>query len=116
MKKSGRVLWICIFLSFGPLAVGEAEDFVYNDHGQRDPFWPLVSSGGAIVNYDSNFSASELILEGIIADGKSRLAIINGNIVEEGKKIGFYMVQQIFTDRVVLMKDGQTTVLRMKKE
>lgn len=93
-----------------------ADDFAYNDHGQRDPFWPLVSSGGAVVNYDSNFSASEMVLEGIIADGKSRLAIINGTIVEEGKRIGFYTVQQVLSDRVVLIKDGQSTVLQLKRE
>jgi len=99
-----------------PLMAGADEVFVYNDHGQRDPFWPLVSSGGAIVNYDTNLSVSEMLLEGIIADGKSRIAIISGTIVEEGKKIGQYTVQQIFPDRVILVKDGQSMVLRLKKE
>ncbi|NTV29390.1 MAG: general secretion pathway protein GspB [Candidatus Omnitrophica bacterium] len=116
MKQLCRTLLMLGFIVGLPISFGLANDFTYNDHGQRDPFWPLVSSGGAIVNYDSNFSASELVLEGIIADGKSRLAIINGNIVEEGKKIGFYTVQQIQADRVVLVKDGQSLVLRMKKE
>jgi hypothetical protein len=116
MKQTAWMLLMMFLFIALPLTPGMAEGFTYNDRGQRDPFWPLVSSGGAIVNYDSNFAASELILEGIIADGKSRIAIINGNIVEEGKKIGFYTVQQILADRVVLVKDGQDTVLRMKKE
>jgi len=115
MKRNFVVVlfWILIMLPFSARA---EEGFVYNDHSQRDPFWPLVSSGGAIVNYDTNLSVSEMLLEGIIADGKSRIAIISGTIVEEGKKIGFYTVQQIFPDHVILVKDGQSMVLRLKKE
>ncbi len=116
MKKHVWVLLMMICVSGLFYRPAMADSFSYNDHGQRDPFWPLVSSGGAIINYDSNFSASELILEGIIADGQSRIAIINGNIVEEGKKIGFYTVRQILGDHVVLEKDGQSIELRMKKE
>ncbi|MBF0619908.1 MAG: hypothetical protein HQL19_07055 [Candidatus Omnitrophica bacterium] len=94
----------------------DAADFAYQDHAQRDPFWPLVTSGGAIVNYDSNFAVSEMMLEGIISDGKGRIAIINGAIVEEGKRFGIYMVQKIEANRVILVKDGQTSVLQLKKE
>ena len=81
-----------------------------------DPFWPLVSQGGAIVNYDTNFVVSEMTLEGVVSDGVGGIAIINGNVIEQGKKIGLYTVQEIRRDRVILMKDGKTSVLQIKKE
>ncbi len=115
MKKTITFIFI-LGLFFSAAAVSAEEKFTYNDHGQRDPFWPLLSSGGAIVNYDSNFSVSELVLEGIIADGKSRLAIINGSIVEEGKRLGNYTVQQVLPDSVILTVGSETTVLHLKKE
>lgn len=99
-----------------PAAVESETDAAYSDHGLRDPFWPLVSSGGAIINYDTNFSVSEMTLEGIISDGGGFIAIINGSVVEKGKRIGFYEVQDIRSDRVVLIKDGKTSVLLLKKE
>jgi hypothetical protein len=108
---------IILSASFLICGIAAAEDgFVYNDHNLRDPFWPLVSQGGAIVNYDTNFVVSEMTLEGVVSDGAGGVAIINGNIVEQGKKIGLYTVQEIRKDRVILMKDGKTSVLQIKKE
>jgi hypothetical protein len=88
----------------------------YDDRGLRDPFWPLVSSGGALVSYDSNFSVSEMQLEGIISDARGSAAIINGTIVEQGKMIGLYTVKEVQADRVVLVKDGFESILSLKKE
>ncbi len=93
-----------------------AADAAYDDHGVRDPLLPLVTAAGAIVTYDANFSVDEMALEGIITDGEGRVAIINGNIVEQGKMIGLYTVGRIDDDRVILLKDGQESVLQLKKE
>jgi Tfp pilus assembly protein PilP len=108
------IIFLAFLLSCDILVADEA--FVYKDHGLRDPFWPLVSQGGAIVNYDTNFMVSEMTLEGIVSDGEGGVAIINGNIVEQGKKIGLYTVQEIRKDRVILLKDGATSILQIKKE
>ena len=89
---------------------------VYDPHGARDPFLPLVTPGGAIITYETEFAVSEMALEGIVSDGAGRIAIINGNIVEAGKMIGLYTVQAIEQDRVILLKDGETSVLQLKKE
>ncbi|MBF0594209.1 MAG: hypothetical protein HQL22_04510 [Candidatus Omnitrophica bacterium] len=91
-------------------------DFVYDDHGQRDPFWPLVTAGGAIVTYETNFAVTEMVLEGIVSDGDGGIAIINGTVVEQGKQYGMYTVEKIDPDKVILVKDGQTSELRIKKE
>jgi len=110
------VLFLFLFLSSAAAAFAQDSDFVYDDHNQRDPFWPLVTPGGAIVNYETNFTVSEMVLEGVIVDARGGLAIINGTVVEQGKQIGAYVVQKIEPDRVVLVKDGQESVLRLKKE
>ena len=114
MKRS--VMFILCGLVIASVAWAEEAEFVYNDHGARDPFWPLVTAGGALVNYDTNFTVSEMTLEGVIEDGRGGLAIINGTVVEVGKRIGQYIVQAINPDRVILEKDGQTIELRLKKE
>ena len=92
------------------------EDFVYDDHAQRDPFWPLVTAGGAIVTYETNFAVAEMILEGVVSDGEGGIAIINGTVVEQGKMFGSYMVEKIDQDKVTLVKDGQVSELRIKRE
>ncbi len=97
-------------------AMADGLPFMYDPHGARDPFQPLVTAGGAMVAYTADFTVSEMALEGIISDGSGCIAIINGAIVEQGKMVGPYKVERIETDRVVLQKDGVTSVLQLKKE
>ncbi|MEI6438115.1 MAG: hypothetical protein WCO69_05140 [Candidatus Omnitrophota bacterium] len=97
-------------------AVTVEPEFVYDDHAQRDPFLPLVTAGGAVVTYDTSFAVAEMTLEGIVSDGQGGVAIINGTVIEQGKPFGLYMVQKIERDRVILVKDGQISELRLKKE
>lgn len=94
----------------------EADAFIYDEHARRDPFWSLVTPTGAIVTYDTTFSVSEMMLEGIVSDGQGGVAIINGKVLEQGKAIGGYEVFRIEKDKVILLKDGQESVLRLKKE
>ena len=105
-----------VFLPAVRSVCADETNFIYDPHGARDPFLPLVTPSGAIITYETEFAVSEMALEGIVSDGKGRVAIINGNIVEQGKMIGFYTVQSIDVDRVILLKDGKTSVLQLKKE
>lgn len=97
-------------------AFAQGTSFIYDSHGVRDPFLPLVTPGGAIITYDTEFVVSEMSLEGIVSDSTGRVAIINGNIVGKGQMIGLYTIQDIKEDRVILLKDGETSVLQLKKE
>ena len=47
----------------------------YDDHGMRDPFWPLVSSSGTIINYGQDVSVSDMILEGIVSNGQGAYTV-----------------------------------------
>ncbi len=92
------------------------EAFVYDNHAQRDPFRPLVTASGAVVTYDTSFAVAEMVLEGIVSDGDGGIAIINGTVVEQGKLFGQYIVEKIDPDKVILVRDGQPSELRIKKE
>ena len=109
---------ILLFLLTTPVyAQKEETQFVYDDHGKRDPFWRLVSPSGAILNYDSDLLLSDMALDGIISDPDGQnLAIINSVIVKTNDKIGLYVVSQVDKDKVILNKGAEIYVLKLKKE
>ena len=104
-------------------SVGRAEEeneeqhFVYNDHGNRDPFWPLVNQNGSIINFETDFTIADLYLEGVMAGtGGKNLAIINGKIVRENDKIGQFSIIHIESESVTLRKGEDEFTLKLKKE
>ena len=111
--------WIIVFFILIGVGVSWADEppAQYDDHGKRDPFWRLVSAGGAILNYDNDLSISDMILEGIIQDRSGKnLAIINSKVVTVGDKVGLFVVLDIGRDGVTLNKGQETFVLKLKKE
>lgn len=97
--------------------VESQEVFLYNDRGARDPLWPLVSSSGIILNYDTDYLITELSLEGIIVDAHGKnVAIINGQILEEKGQIGQFVVDKISSETVTLNKHGQIFELKVTEE
>lgn len=106
-------------LVFGFWVYGHAADkkFVYEDHGRRDPFWPLVSSSGVFLHYGTDLVASDMVLEGIVADKNGKnIAIINSMVITVNDRIGLYVVEKIETDRVMLIKGQERYILKLKKE
>ena len=113
MKKI--IFWGLMLVTI-PVFAGQPSEFVYDEKGIRDPFWPLVSPSGTIVSYGNDISISDMILEGIITDAqKGSIAIINGNVVKEKDKIGSYIIQRIETEMVLLKKDQETFKLYLPK-
>ena len=111
------LIFILLFFSSTLWAEEKASDFVYDDHGKRDPFWNLVTPAGVVMNYDSDVQISDLTLAGIISgkDGEN-LAIINNTIVKPQDKIGSFVVDKIERDKVFLINGQQSVVLKIKKE
>jgi len=90
--------------------------FVYNEHGKRDPFAPLVSPNGSLISYDSNIAVSDMSLEGVVIDPQGKnLAIINGKIVKSGDLVGLYTVESIANDHVNLMNGKEHLTVKLKK-
>ena len=114
-----RFFIIFSLLVFSPALWAEEkqEEFVYDDHGKRDPFWDLVTLAGVVMNYDSDVQISDLTLAGVISgkDGEN-LAIINNTIVRTNDKIGPFVVDRIERDKVLLINGQQNFMLKIKKE
>lgn len=66
---------------------------------KRDPF------SGVMINQDLD-SMAKPVLNGVIWSQDSALAILNGNIVRQGDKVGSYLVVKIRENSVVIT-DGQ---------
>ena len=110
------MIFSLLVFSFPLWAEEKQDDFVYDDHGKRDPFWNLVTPAGVVMNYDS-VQISDLTLAGIISgkDGEN-WAIINNTIVRPNDKIGPFVVNKIEQDKVFLINGQQSFVLKIKKE
>ncbi|MBN1794444.1 MAG: hypothetical protein JW844_05715 [Candidatus Omnitrophica bacterium] len=83
--------------------------FLYDAKKQRDPFVPLLKPDGT-PNADvyGPGSIEELNLEGIAWDsGGEGIAIINGNLVKEGDKIGNITIVKITKEGVQVEIDGE---------
>jgi hypothetical protein len=108
--------FILVLMLFFANSVYAQEAFVYNDHGKRDPFVPLVSSAGMVVTYDEDLSVNDLVLEGIVADASgNNVAIVNGKIVKARDPIGPYVVDVIAVDHVEFLKGTERFILKIKK-
>lgn len=108
----------CVCTAFGDEGKGNAT--AYDAGGRRNPFAPLITPDGRLLQLETEETAGEpraLALEGIIYD-KSGLsyAIVNGAVVKIGDSIGEYQVLRIEKHRVVFVKDGQPQTIELKEE
>ena len=111
-----KFLCFVLMLLFENLVYAQGA-FVYDDHGKRDPFVPLVSSSGMVVTYDEDLSVNDLVLEGIVADASgNNAAIVNGKVVRAHDQVGPYRVDLIAVDHVELLKGTERFILRVKKK
>jgi hypothetical protein len=109
-------LIIFLLLIISANLVYAQEPFVYDEHGKRDPFVPLVSSAGIVVTYDEDLAVNDLVLEGIVADASgNNVAIVNGKVVKAHDKIGPYVVDVIAVDHVEFLKGTERFSLRIKR-
>lgn len=124
-----KVKKIFLMLFLGSCVLAFAEDkftpsettfltgFTYDSKGKRDPFLPLVSKEGYLINREADVLATDMNLEGIIYDpsGKS-LAIINGQVLKVGDTISNYSIIEIEKHRVILLRDAEKFILELKEE
>jgi len=108
--------FIFVLILFLTKSVYAQGPFVYDDHGKRDPFKPLVSEDGLVITYDEDLSVNDLNLEGVIADGSgNNAAIVNDKIVKVHDQIGPYVVDVITSDHVEFLKGTDRYILQIKK-
>ena len=117
MKRIVPVFIIWCVMATTAFPKEETATFLYDDHGRRDPLWPLVTSSGAVMNYKTEVFVSDLVLEGIIVEANgNNLAIVNGMVVKPNDSVGQYTVSEISANAVVLIKGQEKFTLRLKKE
>ena len=111
MKMLGSMLVMVL-----TLASSVSADFVFDEHGKRDPFVPLVSASGTVIADDADLTVSDMHLEGILADSTgNNLAIINGKMVKASDQVGSWTVESISQDQVAIVKGQDRSVLKLKK-
>ncbi len=93
------------------------EQFTYDAKGRRDPFIPLVTPDGRLLKLETEENALGLSLEGIIYDEHGlSYAIVNGAVLKVSDKAGNYQVLRIEKNKVIFIKEGQTTEVKLKEE
>lgn len=93
------------------------EGFKYDAKSKRNPFIPLVTPDGRLIKLEPEENKKDLSLEGIIYDENGiSYAIVNGEVVNVGDKIDDYQVLKIEKNKVIFIKEAQTTEIELKKE
>ena len=114
MLRFGCALWL---ISVMCSSVCAQETFVYDDHGKRDPMWPLVTPNGVVMNYDAKYDITDLNLEGIVSEQNGNsIAIVNGNVVRVGDVLGEYTIKVIENNMVILSKGSEDFKIFIKRE
>jgi hypothetical protein len=119
MLKSLRFILLFIFAFWLlPFSFSYAQDqFVYDANGKRDPFIPLVTPEGRLLNLDTEQAKGTLNLEGIIYDDKGiSYAIVNGAVVKIGDTVDGSQVLKIENNKVIFIKDGNPFEQELKEE
>ncbi len=93
--------------------------FVYDQGGRRNPFIPLITPDGRMVQLDTTQEkrTGDLLVEGIIYDDSgTSYAVVNSQIVKVGDQVQGYEVVKIEKNKVVLKKDNSVREIPLSKE
>lgn len=115
MKKK-IILFMGFLLVLAKMPNVFGEQYFYKNEGKRDPFVSLISPAGYLIDQDSQDNKT-LRLEGIIVDPKGdSIAIINGQMMRVGEKIGEAVISSIEENRVTVVQDNQKVDIELRRE
>ena len=118
MKQGILLFLVMVSIVCALLGVAGAQDKTYSftAQGKRDPFIPLVSAAGYLINLEEE-EESALRLEGIMYDPRGdSMAIINGDLLKVGERIADAVVSKIEPNKVIIIKDNQRLELELRRE
>lgn len=88
----------------------------------RNPFWPIgwrpvakLTAGGND-HAEGEIASSAFHVSAITMDPKTRFAIINGKIMQEGQQFGLQIGNQTYPITVTRIEDGQVILSRRNQE
>ncbi|MFH1622705.1 MAG: hypothetical protein ABIA97_06285 [Candidatus Omnitrophota bacterium] len=111
-------IWFIILLTLpvAASAVLNTDPPKYEKGKKRNPFIPIVTNEGQIINIEEEEKEAHFTLEGIIFDKEGQsLAIINGQILKKNDMILDAKIVEIRKDSVVYVKDGEIFILEAEK-
>ncbi len=112
---AGVLAAVAVAVSECHLAAQE-QKYIYTPEGKRDPFVPLVSPAGYLINLEEEENAA-IRLEGIMYDPSGNsMAIINGELLKVGEGINGAVVSKIEPAKVVVIKDNQKIEIELRRE
>lgn len=99
-------------------AVAAAGESLYNAHGKRDPFVPLVTlmsrSSSGLVSVEG---PDDISIEGIVFDSKKgSIIIVNGAVLKEGEQYGGLKVLKIKPDGALFSVNNVEVFKRLYKQ
>ena len=110
--SKGRLFLWTLILAFGIIVIENTatvgEEALYNSHGRRDPFVPLVSqttkTAAGLAGVET---VEEVTIEGVVYDPKhGSVVVINGSVMKEGEESGSVKVLQIKSDGAWFLING----------
>lgn len=110
-SKTALFLWTLIS-AFGIIVCENGatagEKILYNAHGRRDPFTPLVTQAAkTAAGLAGVETIDEVTIEGIVYDPKAgSVVVINGSVLREGEESGSVKVLRIRPDGAWFLVNG----------
>ena len=116
MKKYIIVL-LAIILTYSPVFASEEAVFIYDSHGNRDPFMPLLTKDGKpITAYAKIGSINDVVIEGILYDPQGgSVIIINDIMLKKQDTVSGITVKSIEKNSVVLSFKGEDHTFKVKE-
>ncbi len=120
-KMSRKIFIISLFMIavFLSSVYAQQKEVVpkYEKAGKRNPFIPIVTNDGQLINIEEENKEVQFKLEGIMYDEEGQsMAIINGQILRKNDAILDAKIVEIRKDSVVYVKDGEIFILNAEKE
>jgi len=108
---------VILFLVMTFSSISYADPPNYEKGRRRNPFIPIVTNDGQLINIEDEDKEIRFNLEGIIFDKEGHsMAIINGEILKKNDTILDAKIVEVRKDSVVYVKDGEIFILNAEKE
>ncbi|MCK4463000.1 MAG: hypothetical protein KAU58_01680 [Candidatus Omnitrophica bacterium] len=107
------VIWISCFAY-----AQETDKFVYDSHGKRDPFIPLVGLPHIRTAVSEIMSIDDVDFQGIARDARGRrIVIINGEMLTRGSELGALKVSKITdSEAIVIIREKEYSLKLYEKQ
>lgn len=94
------------------------EAYVYDPHGRRDPFVPLLGvSARTAGSLEDIMGIEDVSFQGVAVDSAGRkVVVINGEMIVEGQTIGRLTIKKILNEEVILIIDENEYTLNIYKD